>query len=154
MRLLVCSLPKSATQPIIAVSCIMQPYIALAYCHFKEGRELFLSTAFSCGKLPHQLGQRSFGWSCRLNMWKHNPSKFITNDAEARSLTHFLAIPLLSPVSRPAFRNSITRLLDDPSAASVPRHDIRPLDTLHLRVGTMNLTDRNALRNRLRFFEV
>lgn len=73
-------------------------------------------------------------------MWKHNSSKFITNDAQARSLTHFLAIPLLSPVSRPAFRNSITRLLDDPSAVSVPRHDIRPLGTLHLRVGTMNLT--------------
>jgi activating signal cointegrator complex subunit 1 len=74
-------------------------------------------------------------------MWKHNSSKFITSNTEARSLTHLLAIPLLSPVSRPAFRNSITRLLDDPSAASVPRHDIRPLGTLHLRVTTMNLTN-------------
>lgn len=73
-------------------------------------------------------------------MSKYGPTRFVRSYEQFHSLTHFLAIPLLSPVSRPGFWNSITRLLDDPSAATVPRHDIRPLNTLHIRLGSMSLT--------------
>ncbi len=85
---------------------------------------------------PHS----QFIYPCWPNMPQHNFSKYVMDIAQLRSLTHFIAIPLLSPVSRPQFRNSITRLLDDPSAATVPRHDIRPLGTLHIGLGAMSLT--------------
>lgn len=72
-------------------------------------------------------------------MLKHKSTKIVRSYEQYHSLTHFLAIPLLSPVSRPEFRNSITRLLEDPSAATVPRQLIRPLDTLHIRLAAMSL---------------
>lgn len=149
MKCLLCSLLKAATQPIIAVSCSLRQGNS-GYGDRRLHAALYRPCILSLHEenpppvnsetLLLRRTHCSFWMVLPAKMWKYNSSKFITSHADAHSLTHFLAIPLLSPASRPAFRNSITRFLDDPSAASVPRHDLRPLGTLHLRVGTMNLT--------------
>ncbi|KAK0102458.1 hypothetical protein ONS95_006077 [Cadophora gregata] len=62
-------------------------------------------------------------------------------------LTHFLAIPLVTPISRPQLQHSILQFKDkvtQPNIASladgIPEQAIRPIGTLHLTLGVMSLT--------------
>ena len=64
-----------------------------------------------------------------------NP-KFTTNFLQKRRITHFLTIPLVTPTSRPQFRDSIRCLWDDLAAIGVPTDAIRPLSLLHLSLET------------------
>ncbi|KAG4426469.1 hypothetical protein IFR04_000351 [Cadophora malorum] len=62
-------------------------------------------------------------------------------------LTHFLAIPLVTPLSRPQLQHSLSHFKEkatQPNVASlqdgIPEQAIRPLGTLHLTLGVMSLT--------------
>ncbi|PVH89343.1 hypothetical protein DL98DRAFT_402402 [Cadophora sp. DSE1049] len=62
-------------------------------------------------------------------------------------LTHFLAIPLVTPTSRQQLQHSLSLFKDkvtQPNVASlpdgIPGQAIRPLGTLHLTLGVMSLT--------------
>ena len=58
-------------------------------------------------------------------------SKFITPWITKRGVTHFLAIPLVTPTSRTQVSDSFKCLWDDLAAIGVPTNAIRPLDLLH-----------------------
>ncbi|KAH7399996.1 kinase A anchor protein [Cadophora sp. MPI-SDFR-AT-0126] len=67
-------------------------------------------------------------------------------------LTHFLAIPLVTPSSSPQLQHSFALFRDKvthPNIASlsdgVPEQAIRPLGTLHLTLGVMSLTTREKV---------
>jgi len=63
-------------------------------------------------------------------------------------LTHFLCIPLVTPISRPQLEGSIVRFKDHISTANrtatakafVPLKAIRPIGTIHLTLGVMSLS--------------
>ncbi|KAK0514717.1 hypothetical protein JMJ35_003334 [Cladonia borealis] len=59
-------------------------------------------------------------------------SKFITSYRQRHGLTHFLAIPLVTPTSITQVSDSLKCLWDDLAAIGVPNDAIRPLGLLHL----------------------
>ena len=59
-------------------------------------------------------------------------SKFITTYRQKHGLTHFLAIPLVTPTSITQVSDSFKCLWDDLAAIGVPNDAIRPLGHLHL----------------------
>ena len=65
-----------------------------------------------------------------------NRSRFVTSRAQRYGLTHFLAIPLVTPTTRPQIRDSFKCLWDDLAAIGAPTDAIRPLGLLHLSLRT------------------
>ena len=63
-------------------------------------------------------------------------SKFTQNFAQKHGLTHFLAIPLVTPTSKTQLSDSFKCLWDDLAAIGVPTDAIRPLGLLHV---TLNI---------------
>ena len=59
-------------------------------------------------------------------------SKFTTNHVQKHGLTHFLAIPLVTPTSKTQLSDSFKCLWDDLSAIGVPADVIRPLGLLNV----------------------
>ena len=59
-------------------------------------------------------------------------SKFVTSYVQSRGITHFLAIPLMTPTSRTQVSDSFKCLWDALAAIDVPTDAIRPLGLLHL----------------------
>lgn len=66
--------------------------------------------------------------TCRMA----RPSKFVTNYIQHHRLTHFLAIPLVTPTSRSQVGDSFKCLWDDLIAIGVPISAIRPPGLLNL----------------------
>ena len=60
------------------------------------------------------------------------PSKFVTSYTQCHRLTHFLAIPLVTPASRSRVGDSFKCLWDDLAAIGVPINAIRSPGLLHL----------------------
>lgn len=58
--------------------------------------------------------------------------KFVTTFEQRHGLTHFLAIPLVTPTSRTQMSDSFKCLWDDLAVIGVPKTAIRPLGLLHL----------------------
>jgi activating signal cointegrator complex subunit 1 len=72
-------------------------------------------------------------------------------------LTHFLCIPLITPVSRPQLQRSITNFRDKCSGVrtsdlpdGIPDQAIRPLGTLHLTLGVMSLLNEERVQSALK----
>ena len=59
-------------------------------------------------------------------------SKFVPTHVQIHGITHFLAIPLVTPKSRPQVPDSFKCLWDDLAAIGVPTNAIRSPDLLHL----------------------
>lgn len=51
------------------------------------------------------------------------------------NLTHFVCIPLITPVSRPLLQTSMQLLRDNPASTAIPSGAFIPIDTLHLNLG-------------------
>lgn len=64
-------------------------------------------------------------------------SKFVTNYTQRRGLIHFLAIPLVTPKSRPQVLDSFKCLWDDLTAIGVPIDAMRSPSLLHLSLGIL-----------------
>ena len=62
-------------------------------------------------------------------------SKFVPSHAQIQGITHFLAIPLVTPKSRPQVLDSFQCLWDDLAAIGVPTNAIRSPGLLHLSLG-------------------
>ncbi|MCJ1311643.1 hypothetical protein MMC25_005316 [Agyrium rufum] len=87
----------------------------------------------------------------------------ITASTKRPSLTHFLCIPLITPLSRPQLRNSLKQFKDEVSeterdpltneAARIPAGAIRPIGTLHLTLGVMSLNSAERIEEVKRFVE-
>ena len=72
-------------------------------------------------------------------------------------LTHFLCIPLITPVSRPQLQRSLTNFRDKCSRVrtsdlpdGIPDQAIRPLGTLHLTLGVMSLLTEERVQSALK----
>jgi activating signal cointegrator complex subunit 1 len=72
-------------------------------------------------------------------------------------LTHFLCIPLITPVSRPQLQRSLTTFRDKCSRVrtsdlpdGIPDQAIRPLGTLHLTLGVMSLLTEERVQSALK----
>jgi activating signal cointegrator complex subunit 1 len=70
-------------------------------------------------------------------------------------LTHFLCIPLVTPVSRSRLLNSLATFRDkaakDPEG--IPEKAIRPLGTLHLTLGVMSLLSEDRVNNAVKLLK-
>ena len=74
-------------------------------------------------------------------------SKYITRWIAKCGVTHFLAIPLVTPTSRTQVSDSFTCLWNDLAAIGVPTSAIRPLGLLHLTLDvplSLNTSERMA----------
>ena len=67
--------------------------------------------------------------------------QIVTDFNQRKGITHLLCLPVVTTASRPHFRSFIINLLNDSEASALPREDIRPLGTLHLAVGGLNLKE-------------
>lgn len=58
--------------------------------------------------------------------------------------THFIDLPVVTPASRPRVRSFLESLMKLPAPDSLPAEGIRPMDTLHLRIGALSLSGDKA----------
>lgn len=64
---------------------------------------------------------------------------FIRSKHQVYRLTHFLCIPITTPLSRPLLEQSLHQLRNDPCTSTIPADAYRPLQTLHIAIEVFSL---------------
>ena len=112
---------------VYAKTCALASPLLNATCKETQGIHSSINSS-QCHQLPLTCHQLQPYTTCRMVP----QSKFVTSHVTRNRLTHFLAIPLVTPTSRSQVLDSFKCLRDDLTAIGVPSDAVRSPGLLHL----------------------